>query len=265
MRRDVLELRQFYATPLGGAARRMVTRKVVEAWGDAHGLDVLGLGYATPFLGPFQEKARRAVAAMPAQQGVEIWPAGAGQLAALAEEDALPFPNALFDRILCVHAIEESRDPVAMLREVWRVMAPSGRVVVAATARNGPWANVEATPFGHGRPYSRSQLAALLREAELEPSGYTRALYLPPVGWMSRWADGFETAGSRMWPALAGLVLIEAVKQSFAVKGRAVRAKVQVARPVLAPSPAGRAPVSRAPGRGAQPDPWRSGEKSLAK
>ena len=50
MRRDVLDLRAFYAAPLGRAARTMLTRKVEEAWGDTRGLDVLGLGYATPFL-----------------------------------------------------------------------------------------------------------------------------------------------------------------------------------------------------------------------
>ena len=72
MRRDVLELRQFYASDLGRAARAMVGRKVVEAWGDAHGQDVLALGYATPFVAPLRGAARRVVAAMPAQQGVEI-------------------------------------------------------------------------------------------------------------------------------------------------------------------------------------------------
>ena len=103
MRRDVLELRQFYASDLGRAARAMMTRKVVEAWGDAHGLDVLALGYATPFVAPFQVTARRVVAAMPAQQGVEVWPAEGRNLATLTPEDSLPFANALFDRILVVH------------------------------------------------------------------------------------------------------------------------------------------------------------------
>lgn len=246
MRRDVLELRQFYASDLGRAARAMVERKLLEAWGDAHGLDVLALGYGTPFVAPFQPTARRVVAAMPAQQGVEVWPAGGRNLAALTPEDALPFANALFDRILVVHGIEESADPVTLLREVWRVLAPSGRVIVTVASRNGLWANTEKTPFGHGRPYSRAQLAELLREAELEPSGWTRALYVPPVGWMARWGEGFEQAGSRLWPGFAGLLLMEAVKQTFAVKAKGVRAKVRHARPALAPSPAG-APVSRAP------------------
>src|SRR4029450_10235732 len=137
---------------------------------------------------------------MPAQQGVEVWPGGVRNLSTLVTEDALPFANALFDRILAVHAIEESPDPVALLREVWRVLAPSGRVIVAVASRHGPWANVEKTPFGHRRPHSRAPPAELLREAELEPSGWTRALYVPPVAWMARWAEGFEQIGSRIWP-----------------------------------------------------------------
>src|SRR5205085_12642315 len=142
--------------------------------------------------------------------------------------------NALFDRILAVHAIEESPDAVGLLREVWRVLAPSGRVIVAVASRHGPWANFEKTPFGHGRPYSRGQLAELLREAELEPSGWTRALYVPPIGWMARWAEAFEQTGSRLWPAFAGLLLMEAVKQTYAVKPVGLRAKARVARPLLA-------------------------------
>lgn len=247
MRRDVLELREFYATRLGRAAREMVGRKVLETWDDAHGLDVLGLGYAIPFLGGIRAAARRVVAAMPAQQGVEIWPADGANLACLSEEDALPFPNAFFDRILAVHALEESPDPLALMREVWRVLAPSGRVIVVTAARNGLWANAEKTPFGHGRPYTRGQLADLLREAELEPTGWTRALYVPPVPWMAGWAEGFEQAGSRLWPGFAGLVLTEAVKQTFAVKAKTAGVRVRVARPVMTPLPANRAPASRAP------------------
>ena len=238
MRRDVLELRQFYASDLGSAARAMVARKLTEAWGDTHGLDILAMGYATPFVAPFRDRARRVIAAMPAQQGVEVWPSDGPILSTLTPEDSLPFQNALFDRILMVHGLEESADPVGLLREVWRVLAPSGRAIITVASRNGLWANTERTPFGHGRPYTRSQLAELMREAELEPSGWTRALYLPPVGWMARWAEGFEQAGSRIWPGFAGLLLMECTKQTFAVKPRGSRAPVRALRPALLPAPA---------------------------
>ena len=248
MRRDVLDLRAFYAAPLGRVAREMLGRKVAEAWGDANGLDVLGLGYATPFLDECRAKARRVVAAMPATQGVEVWPVGERNQAALVEETALPFPNAMFDRILAVHALEEADDPSAVLRELWRVMAPSGRLIVAVASRDGVWARAEGTPFGHGRPFSRSQLENLLREADLEPAGWTRARYAPPAGFTGGWAEGFEQVGARLWPRFAGLILMEAVKQTFAVKPRGSRARARVFAPVMPPAPAGVAPVRKAPG-----------------
>ncbi len=250
MRRDVLDLRAFYATPLGRSAREMLGRKVEEAWGDARGLDVLGLGYATPFLDLANATARRVVAAMPATQGVEVWPSGGRNQATLVEETALPFPNAMFDRVLAVHALEEADDPAAVLREIWRVMAPSGRLIVAVASRDGLWARAEGTPFGHGRPFSRHQLEALLREADLEPAGWTRALYVPPAAVMSRWTEGFEQVGARLWPRFAGLILMEAVKQTFAVKPRGHRARVRVfPQGVLAPSPGGPSPARTAPVR----------------
>lgn len=249
MRRDVLNLREFYASPLGKAARTMIAAKTTEVWGDANGLDVLGLGYATPYLEPLRATARRAVACMPAAQGVEVWPAQGGTASCLSHEKSLPFRNALFDRILLVHALEESDDPLSSLREVWRVLAPAGRVIVVTANRRGPWSNAETTPFGHGRPYTRRQLEALVREAELEPVAWSRALYAPPWAWTARWAEGLEQIGSIVWPMLSGVILLEAVKQTFAVKPKGLGAPARVFVPgALRPQPAGKMPKSAAPG-----------------
>jgi SAM-dependent methyltransferase len=206
----------------------MIARKLEEAWGPAAGLDVLGVGYATPYLEAFREKGRRAVAAMPAAQGVEVWPPQGRVLSCLTDETALPFPNALFDRVLVVHALEEADDPLALMREVWRVLAPAGRVIVAAANRRGFWAGAESTPFGHGRPFTRGQLEALVLDAELHPLAWSRALFAPPLPWAAPWAEGLEAAGPRLWPALSGLILLEAVKQTFAVKPKGRRAAARV-------------------------------------
>jgi SAM-dependent methyltransferase len=216
----------------------MITRKVVEAWKGPAGLDLLALGYATPFLDDLDRDSRRIVAAMPAAQGVEPWPMGGRNRTSLTDETALPFPNALFDRILAVHALEECDHPRDLLREVWRVLAPTGRVIFTVSARHGLWANAETTPFGHGRPFSRRQLEALVREAELEPVGWTRALYAPPIPWTANWAEGFEQVGARLWPPFAGVILLEAMKQSFAVRPKGSRAPARAAaRPAFAPAP----------------------------
>jgi SAM-dependent methyltransferase len=172
------------------------------------------------------------IAAMPAQQGVEAWPIGAANDAVLVDEAALPFPAGLFDRILAVHALEEADSPLAVLHELGRSLAPQGRMILVVAARHGFWSDAESSPFGHGRPFSRRQLEQLVREAELEPAGWTRALYAPPVAWAARWAETFEQAGAVLWPPLAGLVLLEAQKRTHAVSPAApARAGARVFAP----------------------------------
>lgn len=207
----------------------MASRRLAALWPHADKLDVLGLGYATPYLEPFREGARRVVAMMPAEQGAEPWPADGPILTALAEETRLPFIDAVFDRVLLVHALEETNTPHPLLREIWRVMAPEGRLVVIAANRWSLWAQADATPFGHGRPYSRHQLAALLANSMFEPVASARALYAPPMTWKPfvRAADAFERVGEVIWPAQGGLVLMEAVKRLYAetTRGRVLLAK----------------------------------------
>jgi len=180
---------------------------------------MLGIGYASPYLERYRADARRTVAMMPAEQGVEPWGPG---LSALADDARLPFMDAVFDRVLIVHAMEETAAPNTMLREVWRVMAPEGRLVVIAANRWSLWAQSDATPFGYGRPYSRTQLAALLSDSMFQPVVSARALYAPPSTWSPfvRAADAFERVGEIMWRAQGGLVLMEAVKRLYASTAR---------------------------------------------
>ena len=71
---DVVDLRNFYAQQLGVVARRFVSRGIRVRLKDAHGLRILGIGYATPYLGLFRGEAERCLALMPAPQGVVRWP-----------------------------------------------------------------------------------------------------------------------------------------------------------------------------------------------
>ena len=61
---DVVDLRDFYATSLGVASRRMIRRQIRALWPDVSGLAVLGFGYATPYLRPLMGEAERVAAVM---------------------------------------------------------------------------------------------------------------------------------------------------------------------------------------------------------
>jgi SAM-dependent methyltransferase len=219
MRVDVLALQSFYAGPLGQAAVATVGRRMVDAWGNCQGRDVLGLGYATPYLEPWHENARRTIAFMPATQGVERWPSRSPNAALIGDEERLPFPEAMFDRIVCVHALEEAEAPHALMRELWRVLAPEGRLMIAVSSRSGMWSLADYTPFGQGRPYSRNQLSRLLLDAMFQPVAWSRALYAPPLPWKiatGQATEMWENVGERAWPALGGVLMVEAVKRLYA-------------------------------------------------
>ncbi len=231
MRVDVLALQRFYASPKGDAAQRMIARRLKALWPHTRGQDLLGVGFATPWLDLYRDEARRAVAAMPASQGAERWPHGARGLTVLSEETRLPFMDSVFDRVILAHGLEEAEVVHPMLREIWRVMAPEGRLVVIAANRWSLWAQAEGTPFGHGRPYSRRQLAGLLSDNLFEPIASARALYAPPVGPLLKIADALEPVGEIAWRAFGGVVLMEAVKRLYAETARPGRKVLLAAAP----------------------------------
>ena len=229
MYNDVVDLRDFYASPTGRTARRAVQRRLRAIWPDLSGMNVAGIGYVVPFLAPFAEEAQRTVALMPAGQGVIRWPASGRNVAALALEEQLPLPDVSMDRVLLVHALECSEHLRELLREVWRVLADGGRVLLLVPNRRGIWARLDHTPFGHGHPYTPGQLARLLRENLFVPSPPSIGLYMPPSRsrMILRSAPALEEVGRRWFRAFGGLLFVEAEKQIYAgtlaAAGREVR------------------------------------------
>ncbi len=225
MASDVIDLRDFYQTALGLVARRMIRRSIRGIWPDLHAMRLLGIGYATPFLSAISAGTERTVALMPASQGVLGWSLDDGNLVALAEESELPFADYSIDRVVLVHALETSEAAGPLLKEIWRVLAGGGRLLIVAPNRRGIWARLDRTPFGSGRPYTMSQLSHLLREELFAPVGTATALFVPPSRdrVVLRSATAWERLGKRWFPTFAGVVLIEAGKQIYA-KPAAVRA-----------------------------------------
>src|SRR5258707_10776358 len=238
MSSDVVDLRDFYRTGLGRIARRMIRGAIRQVWPDLRGMRLLGIGYPTPFLPAISAETERTVALMPATLGVLGWAPEGGNRVTLADEGELPFADYSIDRVVLVHALETSDEARAMLKEIWRVLAGGGRLLIVAPNRRGIWARLDRTPFGSGRPYTMSQLSQLLRDELFTPVGSDTALYIPPVRkrMIMRSASAWERVGKRWFPTFAGVVLIEATKQIYA-KPNAVRAPRR--RLVYTPAPHG--------------------------
>jgi SAM-dependent methyltransferase len=209
--------RDFYGTPRGMVAGRVVRERLAQLWPDLRGEAVLGVGYAAPYLGLWRERAARCVAVVPSQIRAGRWPEAAAGLTCTAGEDALPFPDLFFDRILLVHGLEAADNARRMLREIWRVLKDDGRVLVVAPNRRGMWAHVENTPFGQGAPYSPGQIGRLLEASLFRVERRDTALYMPPVNLrlVLRGAHLWERFGRMLAPRLAGVTITEAIKDVY--------------------------------------------------
>jgi SAM-dependent methyltransferase len=186
MEYDVVGLRDFYHRPLGGIVRRLLTQRIRTRWRSARGRQLAGLGFAVPYIGMFREEASQLCALMPASQGAVVWPQSGNVLSVLVDEVTLPLPDSSIDLLLCVHCLEVAESTRPMLREMWRVLAPEGRMLLIVPNRRGLWARFDTTPFGHGRPYSRGQLERLLAGSLFTPLEWSSALYMPPLGYRVR-------------------------------------------------------------------------------
>ena len=213
---DVVDLRDFYANPLGEVTREILRGRIRAAWSNVSGMNIAGIGYALPYLDMFDE-ARRIVALMPDSLGVVAFTNTQGNnRSALVLEDALPLADSSTDRILLIHCMEVTETLRPLLRQIWRVLAPQGRLFLVLPNRLGMWARAEHTPFGHGRPWTRTQLLQFLRESMYTPEYCRTCLSVPPWSVCMRWANGWERIGDRLYPGLGGLLIAEAVKQVHA-------------------------------------------------
>ena len=229
MYNDVIDLRDFYDTPMGHAAQRITRGHIRNIWPNTRGLTLAGVGYATPYLRPFLDESERVFALMPAQQGVIRWPPDnhhkIQNVVSLVLEDSLPLPDVSIDRVMLVHSLECSEQSHKLLREVWRVLTEGGRLLIIVPNRRGIWARIDHTPFGHGRPYTIGQVSKLLRDTMFQPLESVAGLFLPPTRSkvVLASARAIEKIGGQWFKTVGGLLFIEAQKEIYAGSSASVR------------------------------------------
>ncbi|PYD47650.1 methyltransferase domain-containing protein [Novacetimonas pomaceti] len=214
---------QFYASSRGRLAATHLRRHLSTFWPDIRGGNVLGVGYAAPYLSLWEQAT--CVSARLDTPVTRPGPAQ-GQTQApmrecVASGTMLPFCDLFFDRVVMVHALEVTDARAALLRQVWKVMKDDARLLVVVPNRSGMWAHADTSPFGQGTPFSHRQITRALADACLRVERHENALYFPPIGPTGgrRWAGVMERAGTRVLPYLGGVCVIEAVKDAYAPVG----------------------------------------------
>ncbi len=213
------DIEKFYDSEIGVIVQNILQRHISDFWADARGLRVMGCGYATPYLDGFSRDSERVIAMMPSRQGAHSWGLNDKNMVFLSDENAMPIESCSIDRILLIHHLESCDNLQESLREIWRVLKSNGRVLIIVPNRIGVWARSDWSPFGHGRPFTLSQLSTNLRDSQFIPEGHRGALFVPPTPdspVLMKSANLIEKMGSTIFPFVAGVHMIEASKQVYA-------------------------------------------------
>ncbi|WDR01463.1 class I SAM-dependent methyltransferase [Devosia algicola] len=235
MTSDVKRLIDYYKSPLGRISRALVRDQIVELADNVSGKRMLGLGFATPYLRFSLDTAERVIAFMPQRQGASAWPREGPSHTVLCDPLEMPLTDAAIDLTVAVHAFEHIADAEELMRELWRVTAPNGELIIVVPRRRGIWAQRDTTPFGQGNPYSAGQMEKLLREHSFEPVAWRDGLFLPPFqsSLVLKSVRFFERAGRLFGPTFSGVICVKARKKAFPAIPRRQRAERYVRVPGL--------------------------------
>lgn len=219
MRPNIVNLRQFYTSPLGRKVKRRLRRILRSYWEEEHGLHSVGIGYATPVLPVTSaDPTARILALMPTAQGAIYWPVDEANHSVLGDELMPPFQTSSLHRVVVLHLFEYSHAPDELLSVWWQMLAPGGRLLLIVPNRRGLWARFGATPFSTGTPYTLGALKELLRASNFTLRDTRSACYAPPSShpfWL-RIFSPIEWLGAACFPHMGGLFVIEAEKQIYA-------------------------------------------------
>ncbi|MBF0358515.1 MAG: methyltransferase domain-containing protein [Magnetococcales bacterium] len=215
---DAIRLQSWYNTDQGQTVVRLIGG-VMERWVRAlPARHSCGLGFTQPYLNHLGSRLGECVGGSPAEMGVSRWPLGRENRIAQVRPDALPFPDQNFNRVVIVHLLEGVSSSQEILREVWRILEPGGRVVLVVPNRGGLWAWQDSTPFGWGQPFSPRQIRDALQDSMFVLRQSCFSLFQPPVKggrWLSG-ASSWEKAGNRWFAPFGGVIVCEAEKLVYA-------------------------------------------------
>ncbi len=220
MRPDVATLMDYYSSPAGRKIQAALWPYVQPLLRLRETDRLLGLGFAQPFL---PTKGPLVVHACPALQGVTRWPTDTPNRACLVDEKQLPFTDSLFDQALVAHALEFTEPARQLLRELWRVLAPGGQLLLLVPNRTSLHTLIDQSPFANGRPFSTAQLQHLLHDALFDIQVAHTCVALPGV--FS--ATLMDRLLLRMLPRSGGIHIVLAQKSDgvAAVRTGRVRAR----------------------------------------
>ena len=181
------------ASPLGSITERVETKVVLALTGQLAGMRLLDVGTGD---GTYAIEAASRGAIVTALDSSQSMLDAARRRAAerglsvtfrRGRAEALPFEDGSFDVVLGITVLCFVLEALPAVREMARVLAPGGRLVLGELGRHSVWAAerhlrgwLGAQAWRHARFWSRRELALLVEGAGLRVAEVRGSVFFPP-------------------------------------------------------------------------------------
>lgn len=178
---------------LGRVTDRLEDDALLDLLGDVEALDVLDVGCGDARLAArLAKRGGRIIGLDPDPQALDAAherarAEGVALTLVLGRAEALPFPDASFDRVIAVTVLCFVPQADQAIAEMARVLRPGGRLVLGELGRWSLWAAVRrvrgwlgSSRWRQARFRSADDLRRLLERGGLRPGAQRGAAYYPP-------------------------------------------------------------------------------------
>lgn len=97
----------------------------------------------------------------------------------LIDEEKIPFQDSFFDHVFLIHYLENNHNTKVSLREIWRSLAPEGKLYIIIPNKKSSWYLSEKSPFSSGSGFSKKQINYLLEDSFFDVQTIERLVYFP--------------------------------------------------------------------------------------
>jgi ubiquinone/menaquinone biosynthesis C-methylase UbiE len=214
------------ATPLGGLTEAIEQRLILRLAGEVSDRSVLdvGCGDGALTLAFWRRGASRIVGCdidpkMIARARAEAVGRSAAISYVIADGEQLPFPNESFDIVTIITVLAFVAGPAATVREIARVLKPSGQLVIgdlgrwslwAASRRIRSWLGSES--WKSARFWTAGELRQLVHAAQLRVGRVSGAVYYPRSAALAKLMAPFDPVLGELTNLGAAFLAVQASK-----------------------------------------------------
>lgn len=218
MYQDYSEFEKFYRSDLGKNLKYFVSSKL-KKYIYLYEKEIVGFfGYGNPYLDLIQKKNNRIFNFSSEKIGTCKNLSNEESVNILFDEEKLPIEDNFFNHILVVHYLENANNLKKNLRELWRVLAPEGKIYIILPNKKSSWNHSLKSPFSSGFGFSKNKINHMLEDNFFETQFIERLIYFPPwnLPMIQKNKFLFEKVGSYFWRFFNGVYVCVAKKRLYA-------------------------------------------------